>query len=393
MNGMINFPMGPKREYAIQQRVDRVEGFDMLRGIAAVMVVISHIVAISYNPQLDEHTTSFLKHVGWSLGAIGVDLFFVLSGFVVARAYRRQTAAGLVYFDFLRGRFIRLFPVYFLSLFLAVSVWAILQGYARPAAGGATLGLVHERLDFFELLSNLFPIWVNRGQLILNPPWWTITVEILAAMAMPFLISIAVTKGPKAPLLLGLLIFLATAALDFFVGFNSRVLICLAPITMGVVMGINPLPPGRVRVVPLLGVGIAILAGVAALRPAFGAFDYVLRIVAMTGSGLVLFAFANFRVTGLGTRFLRQLGCASYTLYAIHYPLIILAVHLAPKGASTDHLTALAATTGVIAVILSFPLSKLVDDRAVQLSRTYTSQKAKLLEQNANSGVQQDMIP
>lgn len=393
MNGLINLPTGPKREYAIQQKVDRVEGFDMLRGIAAVMVVVSHIVAVTYNPQLGETTTSLLKEIGWSLGAIGVDLFLVLSGFVVARAYRRQTAAGLIYFDFLRGRFIRLMPIYLTSLMLAVVIWAILQGIPRPQNGGETLSLIHERLDFLQLLSNLFPIWVNHGQIILNPPWWTITVEIIAAIIMPLLIAIALKRGPQAPLILGVLIFVATLALDSLLGLGTRFLICLAPIAMGVVMGIVPLPAGKIRPVRLIIAGSLILGGVASLRPAFGDFDYLLRIIAMSGSGLVLFAFSTFKIKGLGTRFLRQLGCASYTLYALHFPIIIMAVHMAPKAASNDHLTLIATLAGLVAIAISFPISKLIDDKAITLSRAYTSKKAKALEQNAYSSVEQDMLP
>lgn len=388
MDGFINLPTGPKREYAIQQRVDRVEGFDMLRGIAAVMVVISHIVAVTYNPQLNETTTSFAKEIGWSFGAIGVDLFLVLSGFVVARAYKRQTDTGLTYFDFLRGRLIRLMPVYLLSYVIAVSVWILLMFHAAPNNGGATLRLGHGELDIYTLAVNLFPLWVNHGQIVLNPPWWTITVEILAALAMPLLIAITVKRGVKGPFILGLILCLASIPLDFWLGFNTRLLVGLAPITLGILMGLFPMPAGKVRSKRLLFYGALILAGAGALRPGFGDYEYTLRLIAMNGAALVLLSFSTFRITSLGTRFLRQLGCASYTLYAIHYPIIIGLIHLAPQQATADQLTLLATMAGLVAIAISFPLSKLIDNKAIKTSRAYTSKKAKILEQKDFSGVE-----
>ena len=55
---------------------------------------------------------------------LAVDLFFVLSGFVLAHAYDQKIARGMGTIDFMRIRLIRLYPIYCLGTLL--STFAIL---------------------------------------------------------------------------------------------------------------------------------------------------------------------------------------------------------------------------------------------------------------------------
>lgn len=76
---------------------------EALRGLAALLVIISHyaVLVLPSGPGL------------WGIAATGVDLFFVLSGFVFARAL---TQAGFAVGPHLVRRFFRLYPLYLVAL-------------------------------------------------------------------------------------------------------------------------------------------------------------------------------------------------------------------------------------------------------------------------------------
>jgi peptidoglycan/LPS O-acetylase OafA/YrhL len=74
---------------------------DGLRGVAAVFVAMRH--------------TAFFHNLGIHGGYMAVDLFFVLSGFVIAHAYERRLAGGLRARRFIALRYLRLWPVYVLG--------------------------------------------------------------------------------------------------------------------------------------------------------------------------------------------------------------------------------------------------------------------------------------
>ena len=88
---------GDKRSFAT---------LDGLRGVAALFVAMRH--------------TSFFHGLNIHGGYLAVDLFFVLSGFVIAHAYERRLAQGLSPVRFLVMRYLRLWPVYGLGAVLGL---------------------------------------------------------------------------------------------------------------------------------------------------------------------------------------------------------------------------------------------------------------------------------
>lgn len=86
---------------------NRIFGLDILRSIAIIMVVIEH--------------GSSIRYFGAKMGTLGVELFFVLSGFLIGqilfRDFNGQTSFKTL-FNFWKRRWIRTIPVYYLVLFL-----------------------------------------------------------------------------------------------------------------------------------------------------------------------------------------------------------------------------------------------------------------------------------
>src|ERR1700729_190348 len=91
--------------------------FDALRGLAAMAVVLFH-----YNKL-------FVPFVN-SNGGLAVDLFFMMSGVVLARNYEARFRAGMSSRQFMKIRLIRLYPLYLVGLAIgALAAIATLVGH------------------------------------------------------------------------------------------------------------------------------------------------------------------------------------------------------------------------------------------------------------------------
>jgi peptidoglycan/LPS O-acetylase OafA/YrhL len=89
-----------------------------LRGIAALWVVVFHYCWHLPALHVDRYTGAVYK------GYLAVDLFFMLSGFVISHVYRRVFARQLTgqgYLDFLKARVARIYPLHLTVLLLFVA--------------------------------------------------------------------------------------------------------------------------------------------------------------------------------------------------------------------------------------------------------------------------------
>ena len=100
----------------------RYHGLDGLRGVCALSVVLVHAANL-FRPG------SLLPH-----GYLAVDMFFILSGFVIALNYETALEQGLRVGAFLQARGRRLLPVYWLgaAFNIAVFIWMATSGYYPP---------------------------------------------------------------------------------------------------------------------------------------------------------------------------------------------------------------------------------------------------------------------
>ncbi|NEI72749.1 acyltransferase family protein [Rhizobium lusitanum] len=141
----------------------RYAALDAMRGLAAFAVVVYHLDR-PYAPS----------------AYIAVDFFFVLSGFVIARAYGEKLAGGMTVLAFMKARYARLYP-----LFLIGSVYGLVQlllHWKASGVGRADLGA--------SILSTAFmlpsPSFLTRsaGDILalypLNGPAWSLFWELLA---------------------------------------------------------------------------------------------------------------------------------------------------------------------------------------------------------------------
>jgi peptidoglycan/LPS O-acetylase OafA/YrhL len=94
-----------------------IPALDGLRGIAIILVMLHHLTYYRPTTGIDARIASVL-HFGWA----GVDLFFVLSGFLITGILLDTRDSGRYFTSFYARRTLRIFPLYYLVLVLALVV-------------------------------------------------------------------------------------------------------------------------------------------------------------------------------------------------------------------------------------------------------------------------------
>lgn len=283
----------------------RVPGLDGARGLAALAVVFSHVAALSYVPWGSRPPTP-TEYALWHLGAPAVDLFFVLSGSVVAGSLLRRPAP----LPYLLRRWVRLAPVAYLAVLLGLLARLV----AAQAPDGFSLIVTHDLRapldprDLWGALTLSFPA-PNANHL--NPPLWTLIVEMQAALVMPLL-----TRAARWPWTLAPAILLCVSAAVH--GWTQALYFPM--FLLGAVLArTRPTLPGWAA-------QAALAAGLAVLLQRFvtGSDDPFTRYLTAPGAALVIVAITS----GAARRLLEApsvqwLGRVSYSLYATHFPLLL----------------------------------------------------------------------
>lgn len=104
-----------------RNRVHKLSSLQAARGLAALLVVAFHSMFINAKYiQGDSITPDFFVY-----GQTGVDLFFALSGFVMIIAFRNKFGFRGEILNFLKGRFFRIYPTYWVYFFAVLLVFTI----------------------------------------------------------------------------------------------------------------------------------------------------------------------------------------------------------------------------------------------------------------------------
>jgi peptidoglycan/LPS O-acetylase OafA/YrhL len=164
------------------QNQERIEYLDWLRALAAGLVVIGHARG-SLMPG----------------GAVGVSVFFVLSGYLIASILLRDGMMSLPNIaKFIARRLARIYPLYVVQISLVVIVFAL---FHRDR-----IGAVLDALPGLLTFTHDVPEWFGYGFGVL----WTLAVEFWFYVTFPFFLWVAIATGRLVPcILLGIVISIA----------------------------------------------------------------------------------------------------------------------------------------------------------------------------------------
>ncbi len=147
--------------YITQKYYSHLDG---LRGVAIILVLLIHFYSIT---------------LGW----VGVDLFFVLSGFLITNILLRYESTFHSYKIFIIRRCLRIFPIYFLTLFMVFIVGGEL--FHKYINGFEVLS--SNQLYFWTYLQNFFLATNIEKPTTLNH-FWSLAVEEQFYIIYPILI-------------------------------------------------------------------------------------------------------------------------------------------------------------------------------------------------------------
>jgi peptidoglycan/LPS O-acetylase OafA/YrhL len=97
--------------------VAHMPGLDGLRGVAILSVIIFHVLNTAPHSSLLENVITHTANIGW----VGVDLFFVLSGFLITGILIDERSSQRYFRTFFSRRALRIVPVY--AVFLLFNLW------------------------------------------------------------------------------------------------------------------------------------------------------------------------------------------------------------------------------------------------------------------------------
>jgi peptidoglycan/LPS O-acetylase OafA/YrhL len=290
---------------------ERIESLDGLRGVAAVAVMLFHFASHYGNwygfPRPLSFDVTYFAHLRY-----GVQLFFLISGFVIFMTIERSEKPA----DFVRSRFSRLYPAYWLSMLVSMAVLAAHVG--PPARFGPFEPRTAWELARRSMVNvTMIQVWFHIGSI--NWVYWTLQIEMSFYAMMLFLLWrrwIART----VPFLAGMVALGVADALLNRAWPNPAspwirdwlALDYIHVLTLGVVIYKLRLQP-RLAYVPI--VALCLLAPFSQYRP----YQNPLPDSAITGTlAIVVYLATTGRLPFLVWRPMIFLGSISYSLYLNH---------------------------------------------------------------------------
>lgn len=329
----------------VQSSPERFILLDGIRGVAALFIVHRHAEDL------------FGKSTASSY--LAVDLFFALSGFVLAHAYSRKLAEGAITPGFfMKARFARLYPLYGLALALMAAYLICLYVLGLPTPIDDLHRLIDPGELAFALVTGLlflpapFTLTLNGALFLVSPAWSLFNELVVNAFYARFGVR-ATTKQTAAVLIISALVLMVAAAQfgrlhagfrwhEMYAGMGRVFFSFFAGVLIYRFRNRVPqLKPFQAALCLLLVCFILAVPMSRELRPFF---DLAVVLVVWP---MLLFV-ASKTVPGRGVGMVSVfLGTASYAVYVLHIPLLAWTEFLIPAV----HRENLALPAGIVFLI------------------------------------------
>ncbi len=165
-----------------------VPELDGLRGIAVLLVILAHFGA--YAPTQRIPAADVLR-VGFDFGWVGVDLFFVLSGFLITGILLEAKGSPNYFQSFYMRRVLRILPLYYVSV-------AVLFWFFRPAHVPAS-----EQVWYWTYLAN-WRIAFDPDSVVALSHFWSLAIEEQFYLVWPLVVFL-ISESALIPVCLGLI--------------------------------------------------------------------------------------------------------------------------------------------------------------------------------------------
>lgn len=293
---------------------ERIEGLDFLRGLASLAVCWFHLTSFTYGTP-DGWFYGLLRQSGVH-GWLGVEVFFVISGFVIPYSLHRAGYRLGNYPTFILKRVARLDPPYLVSI-----VVVLLLAFAHAFYSGRPFEVEGQPVSAAQVLLHLGYVNVFFGYEWLNPSFWTLAIEfqyyLLMGLLFPLVgsrrraVRLAAFAAIGAACLLAGGEMLAGAGQAPYSNFITRFvfLFLLGIITF----------QRRTRLIGVAEYGVLLLVATVGCLLTVGTLPTLAGVLAV-----VVIMFYRWKKSFVSDFF----GKISYSLYLLHWPLGHLALSL-----------------------------------------------------------------
>jgi peptidoglycan/LPS O-acetylase OafA/YrhL len=338
----------------------RYEALDGLRGVAAICVVAGHF--------------GQMLNIYWPANMfLAVDIFFMLSGFVIAHSYGDRLRRDMSGWNYLGRRLARLYPMFIAGLLIGV------VGLYIGIRNGAT-GYRAEDIVQGSLLNAVYLPFLNTarirgavGQIFpSDPPAWSLFLEMIASGG--FLLMFGLRRN--ALLAMTVVSFLALlgagtyfarvqglSGIDLNMGFDTdSVLGGLPRVAFGFTLGLllydlmRDGPSGHiaaaVRRVPYPSFALYLLLFAVLLCPKSIRGTYPFAVLLVFAPTIVFVGACIKTQSGVETQIAKFLGWISYPVYCLHIPIMRIVVFDKLGGNGTSEKVAVAVVATLVATVV-----------------------------------------
>lgn len=332
----------------LKQRERNIDSIQAVRAIAAIFVLLYHASAL-ISHRLNYDLTSYFWY-----GYSGVDIFFVLSGFIIF--YSASTHKNLTSTEFFARRLIRIYPIFWLAT-LSVVLIAIIGKYFH--FGDSDIMSSVSALSFESLIATLLLI-PKSSEIILVA--WTLSYEMMFYVIFALLFF----KNKKSFLVVMALWVIASSIFAFILhsdysGTKSPFIAMLNPIMVEFLFGCglavifqHVKHVNGFLILAVLCVGIGIILTVALHKSALIEVPTKNQYLRFWDYGVpaAIFIFSLLYLPLSYPKSLLFLGDASYSIYLFHYPLMgIIARVIAMSHLPMNNIIGFMLTVGITTLI------------------------------------------
>jgi peptidoglycan/LPS O-acetylase OafA/YrhL len=361
----------------VKQGSQRIPELDGLRGLAILLVLLDHYLSAPRFDGTSRFWSLFLKSLAG--GQVGVDLFFVLSGFLIGGILLESRESPNYFRTFYLRRVHRILPVYYSFILIYVAVLGIVHFYV-PGVSTTSADFSH-LFQYPVFIQNFFWSKTHLEWLYLGVTW-SLAIEEQFYLCAPLVIRYVSVRRLRS-VLIAVILLAPLLRLALFLGpeqyhyLASLSMPCRADsLALGMLGALawrsesfhlflreNPKLPARVLMFLFLAVGLLLPWMYKARGPLMGSVGY--STLAFFFLALLLFVLVRRESWLAGImrlRPLRELGTVSYCVYIIHAPILHVTHYLLLRSSpSIDSLRgalatllALFATLGIAALSWHF---------------------------------------
>lgn len=322
-----------------------LNNIQVLRAFAAIIVVVFHIVGASDSYKM---STELFSLTG-SLGRSGVDIFFIISGFIMLYTQHNKTTTPI---KFIKDRFIRVVPIYWFFSLLFLSIYLVMPSIFREYQ--PNLGFI---ISSFLFSSE----WVLKKHPLLSVGW-TLEYEMLFYFVFSIALVFSLKNRFYIPIIL--ILFLPVFPNIDFVIYEFLLGMLVAKIYLDQKLKIN----GWI----LLIISIVLFAFL-------NTFANDLHRLIIFGIPSFFLVLAVLNLSSITNKFLLHLGNASYSIYLVQVFTLPLFYKIASNYFSFinfDILAVAALAVSIVAGSVSYlliekPLTRILKQKKLNKSLNY----------------------